>query len=480
MEEVDDRAVSSRRGSRAASTRIHSATAPAAPKISPSPVSPPDKQSPKYPTQPDTAARDDSPLSSVLDAMEAAYGALKDSKRGLTTTSVLNHIYFAYSFPQYRDGTTGSFKIPVQEVLHYNAAALLQSLDPSKYQGHEIYAFLERLAKTELTLVAYKPSDFPVRLAHRKRVQRQSKKDLLPPPAPAGRTATAHDQRNYDDAASDGTPPAGRGKSLKHEGRRTGKKSFLRPVVTNRKRPHSQLECDSDADAPEPDPSGSHYFDDAMEDAPDAETPRDGHSSDSDQPSSRHETPIKIVIRAEKMPSATPQGPDDTWACEHEGCGYVVRGGDDDECQARIRAHFDDHEQQLERVSLAVTESRGHLTIKYAYFPPFLILVLLDPHAPSPAPAPPVVAARSRSRSASGDWDAAPPDLSGSAHEAFRDLVQQFRRRQHPVSDNVNLTCLQSPSRQDQAHGREVGPADNERPPGSPADQTEASSVTLA
>ncbi|KAM4056177.1 defective in methylation-7 protein [Hirsutella rhossiliensis] len=362
-------AAMSRQSSRVASSRVPSAAANVAPELKPRSVPPPPKQSPRQTTQPESAAAgdDESPFDSVFNAMEMAYDALIDTKKGLATTSVLNKIYFTYSFPQYRDGTVGSFKIPVQEVLHYNASALLENLEKSKYESHEIYAFLEQLSTAELRLVVFKPSDFPVKLVPRKRMVRQSKKDIQPSPATVA-PVTTRGRGGPDGAGSADVAAAGRGKSLKREGRRTGRKSFLRPAVTNKKRPHSQLESDSEAEAEAPGLGNSHYFsdgDDAMEDAPDVETPQDGDTPDSGRPALHQETPIKIVIRAEKIPSTTPQGPDNTWTCDQEGCGYIVRGGDDEECQARIREHFDDHEQQLERVSLAVTESRGHLPINH-------------------------------------------------------------------------------------------------------------------
>lgn len=473
VEFIDPKDASTGRGSRAASTRVPSAAAKASSEVQPR--SAPHQQSPSRTTQPESAAAGDdvSPFESVLRGVEMAYDALVDTKRGLSTTAVLNKIYFAYSFPQYRDGTVGSFKLPVQEVLHYNASALLETLEKRKYENYEFYSYLEQLSTAELRLVAYKPSDFPVKLMPRKRYIRQSKKDIQPASATA-LPVTVRKAETPDSARLEDVPIAGRGKSLKREGRRTGRKSFLRPVVTNKKRPHSQLESDSETEAQveAAEVTNSHYFsdgDDTMEDAPDVETPQDGDASDSGQPTPYQEKPVQIVIRAEKIPSTTPQGPDATWTCDQDDCGYVVRGGDDEECQARIREHFVDHEQQVERVSLAVTESRGHLPIKYAFFPPFLIIVLLIP--------PP-----HRRRSSSMSVHVPPPDLSRPAREAFHDLVQQFRRRPRPVSDRINLTCLQSSAREDQAHGREVaGPAaDHGRHSGASADQTESDSVTVA
>ncbi|KJZ74198.1 hypothetical protein HIM_06429 [Hirsutella minnesotensis 3608] len=458
---------------------------------------------PKEPTERamplvDTAEIDDqSPFATLVDAIDSMYDVLAATKRGLTTSGMVGKLYFAYTFPQYRD----NYKMPVMELLHYNAASLLQHLDQKKYGNNEFYSFLQELSTVEFRPVAYKLSDFPVRITPRRKVQRVSKKDALPATAAPTPPVVTEDQ---DGALSEDAAPPSRGKGLKRDGRKPGRKSYLRPASSSRKRAHSQLESDSEPEAPGL--QNSHYFsdgDDVMQDAPEVEEPQNAETHETEKPAHKG-TPIKIVIRAERIPSSTPKGPDETWTCDQDGCSYIVRGGDEAECQARIREHFQDHEQHLERVSLAVTESRGHMPIKYAYFPPFLILVHFEP----PTPAQPIISrvtrANARLSSSAGDnsskatggmavlqesaldesfvRESPPPDLSRPAREAFHDLVQQFRRRPHPVSDRIHLTRLQSFTRQDQAHGRQGQPAaaaSHERDDASSADQTEADSMTV-
>ncbi|KAL6849396.1 hypothetical protein ACO1O0_008936 [Amphichorda felina] len=74
---------------------------------------------------------------------------------------------------------------------------------------------------------------------------------------------------------------------------------------------------------------------------------------------------VKIVLRADKIPSAVPRGPNETWTCDQDDCDYIVRGDDAEECQERIQVHFKEHEEQTERVQLALTESRGHMPINH-------------------------------------------------------------------------------------------------------------------
>ncbi|POR36449.1 Uncharacterized protein TPAR_03367 [Tolypocladium paradoxum] len=351
-------------------SRGSSSIAPAAaktstPEVKPSVTPRSVKESPKEDAQPldlaavdDAAVADDSPFASVFRAVEDAYDALIVTKKGVKTLSVLNKLYFTYRFPNYKDGTSGCHKIPVREVLQYYSTALLQNLDKSKYEELEFWPYLEQLSQTAFHPLAYKLSDFPVRLVPRKQMVRKPKIDELAPDAGSS-------VRMEEDAGTDSSP-APRGKTLKRPGRKPGKKSSLRPVIPPKKRPRSQFESESESEA-----SGlknSHYFSDGdhvMDDAPEVETPQDEGTPVNGQPAAPGEEPIKILIRAEKIPSTVPHGPDDAWTCDREGCDYIVRGGDDDECQARIREHFHDHEQQIERVSLAVTESRGHLPINH-------------------------------------------------------------------------------------------------------------------
>jgi hypothetical protein len=88
---------------------------------------------------------------------------------------------------------------------------------------------------------------------------------------------------------------------------------------------------------------------------------------------------VRVVVRAEKVPTMLPSGPNGTWRCEEEGCGYIVRSAQEQEGKDLIAKHFQDHEKRVEKLNLALSEgTRGHMPIKYAYFPPsFFIQVVL-------------------------------------------------------------------------------------------------------
>ncbi|PHH76954.1 hypothetical protein CDD80_1082 [Ophiocordyceps camponoti-rufipedis] len=378
---------------------------PIAPKLAPKPV----EEAPKpvkevtKPMAPSTASRqtlsgsiapppsDGPAFDSVFEALEGILEAACQAKRRrpITDTFVLNKFYFDYTLPTYKDGDRGSHKKPGQELLHYYAAPLLQRLDKAKYGGLAVYSWLEQLSCTEFQPLVWKPSDFPITLFPRTRKPRISAKDAVQQPAPTSGPhshllpAKTAEEQFYDDEEDDDRVEADvisdatasrRGKTIKRHGRR--KKSYLRPVAANKKRPHSQIDGDSDSDRSEPAPGTRtlHYLsdddddyddDDVMEDAPASDDAEENNANDGN--TVRHTTvePIALVVRADKIPDATPRGPDATWVCDQDGCDYMVRASDDAESRERIQAHFSEHAQQLERVSLAVTESRGHMPINH-------------------------------------------------------------------------------------------------------------------
>lgn len=77
---------------------------------------------------------------------------------------------------------------------------------------------------------------------------------------------------------------------------------------------------------------------------------------------------VRIVVQAERLPTMSPAGPNGTWTCDQEGCSYVVRSADEPAGQELISKHFKDHEEQAQKINLAMEESRaGHLPIKYDF-----------------------------------------------------------------------------------------------------------------
>lgn len=94
----------------------------------------------------------------------------------------------------------------------------------------------------------------------------------------------------------------------------------------------------------------------------------------------------RLVVRAERIPSMSPSGPNGTWKCEEDSCNYIVRSAEEPEGKDLIAKHFQEHASRAEKLDLALSEgTKGHMPIKYAYFPPsFFVYILVE--APSEWP----------------------------------------------------------------------------------------------
>lgn len=90
----------------------------------------------------------------------------------------------------------------------------------------------------------------------------------------------------------------------------------------------------------------------------------------------------RLVVRAERIPSMSPSGPNGTWRCEEDSCNYIVRSAEEPEGKDLIAKHFQEHASRAEKLDLALTEgTRGHMPIKYAYFPPsFFVYIIVGGH----------------------------------------------------------------------------------------------------
>lgn len=304
---------------------------------------------------PVTVDAQDDAFRCILDALAWIRVEISKSKGGrLSISAVTSRLWENFTFPTYKGELKPAYRVPIKEVLHYNVHALLQVLDKDKYDG-EFYSWLQELAETPFNPVAIKPSDFPYYV---KRRQQSNKNNPGKPSTPSQAGASS---RNFDERFS--TPPRSSpaGKSLRRPGRPSGIKSSLRLATTSRKRPHSEVDSDSEDEGSQP--KRSHYFSGEEETMGNASHMSLSEDEDAQETS---EGPVKIYLRADNIPTTVPRGPGETWVCEEEDCGYVVRGGDIQNCQDRIRRHFNEHEQQMDRVNLARTEAtRGHLPVNH-------------------------------------------------------------------------------------------------------------------
>jgi hypothetical protein len=108
----------------------------------------------------------------------------------------------------------------------------------------------------------------------------------------------------------------------------------------------------------------------------------EGDGDDDEDPDGLFRAPprdaLRTIIRSYGPPSMVPTGPNGSWVCDEEECGFVVRDAEEQAGIARIQQHIQSHESQAQGSDLGVTEGRhGFVPIKYAYFPRFSSTSLL-------------------------------------------------------------------------------------------------------
>ncbi|KAI1098957.1 hypothetical protein F4804DRAFT_323410 [Jackrogersella minutella] len=165
-------------------------------------------------------------------------------------------------------------------------------------------------------------------------------------------------------------------------GRPSGKVAGLRPSIGSKKRLRQEASLEED----EMDLDGdnvlhktskrSRYFDDDDQDEDANDTA--SSLSDDEEADNKNALLTRVVIRAEKLPSTIPKGPNQMWTCEEPDCGYIVRAADEEDGQALISQHFEAHEKdardeaeqnalnQASLVDIAVQESqKRHIPINH-------------------------------------------------------------------------------------------------------------------
>ncbi|CAJ2508176.1 Uu.00g093620.m01.CDS01 [Anthostomella pinea] len=244
----------------------------------------------------------------------------------------------------------------LHEVCLYHARDFVRLLGPD-WHNTQFYKWAKANVDTppKLTLVT---EDAVKRIARRVRK-----------PRPGARIEQGAKENTQPEAAErQGNQP--------HRGRPSGKAAGLRPSLGSKKRLRTETGFDDDMDVDEDGvPMRTSKKSRLLADGEMDEVHDGTPSGDDEQPESKDAPATKLVIRAEKLPSSTPQGPNQTWTCEEPDCGFVVRAADAEEGQNLITAHFDQHEKEardvaeeaaLSRVNLALQESRsGHMPINH-------------------------------------------------------------------------------------------------------------------
>jgi hypothetical protein len=254
------------------------------------------------------------------------------------------------------------YKAPA-EVTAFYAKELLLRL-PAMWKDTDFYNHLRRATQRPLVLELTTAEEIP------NLCERRNKAPHRIPRAPRNRSSLP--QPNSD---SEEDVNAGR------RARKAGKAAGLRLASSSKKRPASEMDFDGQPVTGRP--SGkkaaklSHVATEDDENSSSDESDSVsvlGADDDHDQTGFLVSPPpdaVKVVVTAELVPTMSPTGPNGTWVCDQEGCNHIVRAANDPLGQDLVQAHFRHHEAQVERMTLAMTESRGHLPIKYVESCPF-------------------------------------------------------------------------------------------------------------
>lgn len=253
-----------------------------------------------------------------------------------------------------------------KEVTHFYAKALAASL-PSKWYGSPFFLYLQ-----EQRNKPWQPEHLTSDTVALQLVRRKKNK---PTGIPRNRNARFDLLLGRGQGAGKHFPGTPRFLSALRPGP-SAKRPMSYDDEDDEGRPSKLSRTSRDSDSDESDNSDDEEIDDSSDHA--AATPSGTNTTP--LPTAPSET-VRIVVRAERIPTMSPSGLNGTWKCEEEGCNYIVRSAEEPEGKALIEQHFQEHMDRVTKISLALAEgTRGHLPIKYAYFPPsFLVIVKLDP-----------------------------------------------------------------------------------------------------
>ncbi|KAI8304751.1 hypothetical protein K4K61_005891 [Colletotrichum sp. SAR11_59] len=274
---------------------------------------------------------------------------------------VSSKLYYKYSIKHYLGSA---------EILKYYARELVERLDQSVWGDSKFWDTLQENAHgPRITLEHVTMENIPGSLIRRK----------------AKTTNTKPETNGAGSSAAFATPPP------KRAGRPAGKMSALRLVGSK----GSKRRFDSTEDTPDTVSRGSkaaktsHTYD-SEENSMEAASSSGDSDNESEADTADSPAALKVVVRAEILPTTDAKGPNGTWVCDEEDCGFVVRNPDQDEGRERIQdhiqeAHYKDENRDA-RIDLAVTEGvKNHLPIEYGTHSPsshFRQLCLSDEVSP--------------------------------------------------------------------------------------------------
>ena len=300
------------------------------------------------PSRPGGRATDAAPNKDVLDALLAVLEEIRLDTNGdkkLSEKRIRSRMYFMCRVPNYER--------PI-EMITYFARDLLPRLG-AQWKPTPFYTWLVAVSKQpppvfEQDVIA----EFSNNVTHR---GARAAGPTAASPKIAARPAAA----NPDTPNEEGSEPeyVRTGKYPK-TGQTAGKMSALRP----KKRPASAMEES---------PSSGRRRRLSAKQSGSGSDDSEGSSDESLSDDSLHSDiasgrsfPVRLLVRAEAIPSTTPTGPNGTWVCREPDCGFVVRAAMEEGGKELIEQHFKEHEKQARMMNLAREESQshGHLPIE--------------------------------------------------------------------------------------------------------------------
>ncbi|OLN82127.1 hypothetical protein CCHL11_07627 [Colletotrichum chlorophyti] len=264
-------------------------------------------------------------------------------------SKVASKLYYKYKIKVYYASS---------EILKYYAKELIERLNGNEWSGSGFWNTLQEAAQgPRPTLQNITLDKIPEALVRRKLVagtfigHRGSKTAKL----------DSDKEEGLADATIETPPP-------RRVGRPAGKMSALRLAGTSGKRRFDSMDATPETVSRTKIVKTSHSYSSDEEEAMD--TARSSEDDDSEL-STDSPVALKVVVRAENIPTTIPKGPSGTWVCDEDNCGFIERNPDTDEGRERIQdhmrdAHYQNDEDQAELINLAVTEGgKNHLPIEY-------------------------------------------------------------------------------------------------------------------
>ncbi len=290
------------------------------------------------------AAADKDVLDSLLEILEEIRLDTNGDKK-LSEKRVRSRMYFMCRVPNYER--------PI-EMVTYFARELLPRLGP-QWKPTPFYTWLVAVSKQPPPVFDQEViSEFPNNVTHRG--ARAAGPTAAPPKTAVHPAAANQNTPNEEDSEPE---YVGTGKYPK-TGRTAGKMSALRP----KKRPASAIE-ESPSSGRRRRMSAKQSGSGSDDSAGSSDESLSDDSTHSDTANGRS-FPVRLLVRAQAIPTTTPTGPNDTWVCREPGCGFVVRAASEEGGKELIEQHFKEHEKQARMMNLAREESQshGHLPIE--------------------------------------------------------------------------------------------------------------------